>query len=155
MEMPKPNAQHAKLQQLVGTWVGEEKMHPSPWSQSGGTAIGRVFNRPSLDGFVVVQDYEHERDGKVNFRGHGVFTWDQTENCYILYWFDSMGFPPNIYKGTFDNSVLRMISKTSQGQVRATWDFSKRGVNTYLMELSQDGQQWSAMVDGSYKLARP
>ena len=66
MEMPKPGSPHQKLQRLSGKWTGEEKMHPSPWDPKGGAATGRILNRLSLDGFVVVQDYEQERSGNIS-----------------------------------------------------------------------------------------
>src|SRR3954469_8319331 len=31
MEMPRPTAEHRKLQLLLGDWEGEERMAPSPW----------------------------------------------------------------------------------------------------------------------------
>ena len=150
MDMPKPSERHEKLKLLVGSWVGDEHMHPSPWDARGGRAIGHVHNRPALDGFAVIQDYEQERDGNITFRGHGVFTWDLSERCYILYWFDSLGFPPNIFKGTFDNTALTLTSQSVQGYTRAVWDFGMGGKYAYRMEFSPDGKQWSTFVDGTY-----
>ena len=53
MEMPKPTDVHKKLERLAGKWKGEEKMYPSPWDPNGGIAVGRVNNRPALDGFIA------------------------------------------------------------------------------------------------------
>ena len=152
MEMPRPTAQHEQLLKLKGVWKGEEVMYASPWSPQGGKAEARLVNKSSLDGFVIVQDYEHLRDGVVTYRGHGVFTWDLSEKCFVLYWFDSMGFPPNLFKGTFENGVLKMVSKSPQGHVRATWDYSGAGTTKYLMETSQDGNHWARLVEGTYRL---
>ena len=41
MEMPTPGAAHFKLERLVGLWMGEERVHPSPWDPKGGDAVGR------------------------------------------------------------------------------------------------------------------
>lgn len=150
MDMPKPTDAHMRLQRIAGNWIGEEKIHPSPWDPHGGTAIGSVHNRVALDGFVVVQDYAHERDGRVVFRGHGVFTWNEAEQCYVLYWFDSMGVPPNIFKGHFENDVLTMTSKDLQGHSRVLFDFTRDGRYTYRMEVSQDGNQWYLFTEASY-----
>lgn len=56
MVMPQPRAEHARLEMLVGDWVGREHIHPSPYDPQGGTAIGRVRNRMGLAGFAVIQD---------------------------------------------------------------------------------------------------
>ena len=54
----------------------QERLYPSPWDPTGGPAVGHIENRAALDGFAVVHDYEHERNGSVTYRGHGIFTWD-------------------------------------------------------------------------------
>jgi hypothetical protein len=150
MNMPKPGEQHLKLRRLMGEWVGEEHLHPSPWDQKGGVATGRIHNRLALEGFAVIQDYEQERNGGVTFLGHGIFTWDPGEKCYILYWFDSLGLSPNLFKGTFDKEILTLTSKSEQGQTRAVFDFGKDSTYRYSMEVSPDGSQWVTFMDGHY-----
>lgn len=140
-----------KIKRIAGTWVGEERIHPSPWDPKGGIAIGRVQNRLALDSFAVVQDYEQERNGEVNFRGHGVFTWNQSERCYALYWFDSMGFPPNVFKENFENDVLTLSTKDLKGHSRAIFDFSSDGSYKYRMDVSQDANQWYTFMEGTYE----
>jgi hypothetical protein len=92
MEMPKPTTHHGKLEKLAGTWVGEEKMNPSPWDPKGGAARGVMEARMDLDGFYLVGDYRQERDGKVTYRGHGVYGYDAKKGDYTMYWFDAMGW---------------------------------------------------------------
>lgn len=150
MEMPKPTDAHRKLQKLVGNWHGEERIFPSPWDSQGGTAIGRVQNRLALDGFVVVQDYEQERGGSVNLRGHGVFSWEATEQCYVMHWWDSMGMPPNVFRGNFQGDVLILTSKDQHGHSRATFDYHEQDRYSFKMEVSQDGNQWYTFMEGSY-----
>ena len=150
MEMPKPGSPHQKLQRLSGKWIGEEKLHPSPWDPKGGMATARVHNRSSLDGFVVVQDYEQERGGQVNFRGHGVFSYDAVQQCYVMHWWDSMGMPPNEFKGNFVGDVLTFTGQNPQGISRATFDLDQEGTYKFKMEASQDGKQWHTFMEGSY-----
>ncbi len=150
MDMPKPAEAHRKLQKLVGRWKGEERLSPSPWDPKGGTAVGHVENRPALDGFVVIQDYEQERNGAVGFRGHGVFCWDPTRQSYVLHWFDSMGTPPNEFVGDFKGDVLTVTSANPQGQSRAVFDVSEPDRYTLRMDVSPDGREWQTFMEGKY-----
>lgn len=149
MTMPKVTEAHRRLERLVGTWQGEERLYPSPFDPQGGAAIGRARNRLALDGFAVVQDYEQERDGAVNYRGHGVFRWDDRDRSYVLHWLDSMGMPPNEFRGTLDGDVLTLTSHSPQGVVRATWELGQDRYN-YRMQVSPDGSNWFPFMEGTY-----
>jgi len=152
MEMPKPTDAHRRLDKLVGRWAGEEKIHPSPFDPQGGVAMARVENRLALDGFAVVQDYAQEKNGQIVFRGHGVFRWEVMQQCYEMYWFDSMGFPPSVFRGNFAGEVLTVMSQSPQGHNRAVFDFSKKSQYTFRMEVSPDGKQWFPFMEGQYSL---
>lgn len=156
MEMPKPTAAHRQLERLVGSWKGIEHMFPSQWNPAGGEALARITNRLALDGFVVVQDYEQEADGVVTFQGLGVFSWDANEPGYVLHWFDSMGMPPNVFRGNFEGDVLTLTSKWSHGYHRAVFDLSQEGHYTFRMEVSESGEQWATLMEGQYGIdSRP
>ena len=150
MEMPKPGAPHQQLKKLVGTWTGEEKMAPSPWEPKGCTRTGKVRNTLAIDDFVVIQDYEQTHDGKVVFRGHGVFTWNENKKCNELVWTDSMGGTLQVFSGKWEGDVLRVSSESPMGMMRCSFDCSKGGYK-FLMEMSQDGKQWQSMMTGAYK----
>jgi hypothetical protein len=150
MEMPVPTAADHALCMLEGSWIGQEKIHPSPLVPGGAIAKGRVVNRSALDGFAIIQDYEQETDGKVNFKGHGVFRWDAEKRAYVLHWFDSFGLAPSEYKGSLTDRVLRLTATTLQGQARATFDFSHNGHYHYLLEVSPDGKKWFPSMEGQY-----
>ncbi|HEY2412562.1 MAG TPA: DUF1579 family protein, partial [Pirellulaceae bacterium] len=112
MDMPKPGEAHRKIQKLVGNWLGEEKLFPSPWDPKGGTAQARVSNRLALGGFAVIQDYEQLRGGAATFAGHGVFSFNPHDSTYSMHWWDSMGSPPNNFVGKFDGDVLTLTHKS-------------------------------------------
>lgn len=150
MDMPRPTDAHRRLVRLAGVWTGEEKMAPSPWDPQGGTAIGRVENRVVLDGFAVVQDYTQKRGGQVTFQGHGVFRWDAGEGCYVLHWWDTMGTPPNVFRGQFEGDTLSMTCQDAQGHFRVTWDFAETGRHSFRMDVSQDGAEWKTSMEGTY-----
>ena len=150
MEMPKPTEAHRKLQALDGRWIGQETIPPCPWDPKGGTAVGHCDNRTAIDEFVLIHDYEQERDGRINFRGHGVFTYDAAEKCYVLHWWDSTGLAPNIFKGDFSGNTLQMRCHDGQGHSRTTWEFPAANRYRFKMEMSQDGQQWMTLMEGDY-----
>ena len=67
MEMPKPTADHKRLEKLAGIWKGTETLFPSPWDPKGGQAEGTTRGRVCLSGFAVVIDYEQSRGGKTTW----------------------------------------------------------------------------------------
>jgi hypothetical protein len=150
MEMPQPNDLNKKLEQLVGTWSGEEKIHPNPFEPEGGTATGQVENRATLDGFAVVQDYQQSRENHHSFGGHGVFRYDAAREEYELYWFDTMGMAPSVFRGSFEGNVLDLVSKSPEGSYRARFEFEPTDSYRFQMEVSGDGENWSPFLEGTY-----
>ena len=151
LEMPKPGAEHKKMEQLAGSWVGEETLHPSPWDPKGGKATGRVRARIELGGFHLITDYEQERGGAVNFRGHGVLSYDPRGRCYTMHWFDVMGFDPGppAY-GTWEGETLQFQHSHHKGHSRYTYVFEKDGLYTLKIEMSPDGKSWMPFLTGNY-----
>ena len=150
MEMPKPGPAHQQLAKLAGHWVGQEKMHPSPWDPNGGMATGQVKNTLALDGFCVFQDYEQVRDGKTSFRGLGIFSWNAMKQCNELAWADSMGGMVQIFAGKWDGDVLRMTSDGPMGTTRCSFDVAGGGYK-FKMDVSPDGKAWTTFMEGTYK----
>ena len=153
MDMPRPGAEHEKLKLFVGRWTGQETIHPSPMDPAGGAAKARVDNRLALDGFAVVQDYEQEKNGKVNFRGHAVFSYDAARKQYVMDWWDSFGMARSEYRGVFQGEVISLLTDTPMGKARATFDFPRGDRYTFRMEISMDGTLWVPFMEGQYTRA--
>src|SRR6185503_8657799 len=149
MDMPKPTPAHDRLKSLVGSWTGDETIHPSPFDPKGGPATARVDNRSALDGFVVIQDYAQTRAGAPNYRGHGVFSWSAAENVYVMHWWDSMGFPASEFKGDFAGDVLTLKCATPMGHSRAAFDLGTPGRYTFRLDVSGDGRDWIPFMEGN------
>jgi len=111
IQVPELTEAHEKLKALVGTWRGTETIRPSPFDPKGGAALGIVSNRLALDGFAVIQDYEQQRDGRTNFRGHGIFRWDSNKNAYLLHWLDSVGGPLSDMRGSFKATSFNLSAR--------------------------------------------
>src|SRR5262249_40475458 len=121
--MPRPNQHHEKLHLLAGTFVGEETLHPSPWSP-GGIPIGHNERRVDLDGFVVIQECRQARGGGVAFRGHGVFGWDDRSQSYLWYGVDSMGqMPAAPTRGQWQGDTLVFEQEADGRRSRYTYVF--------------------------------
>jgi hypothetical protein len=152
-----PTEQHRKLQALVGSWEGQETMSPSPWDPEGGTARSRVEARLELDGMYVIYDYVQERDGRVTYRGHGVYGWDDKRRAYTMYWFDSMGMDPGGPAcGTWEGDTLTFQMATPMGQSRyihtfradGKYDFRGSGCGSGGVTL-RDGPRTDATTSGT------
>jgi len=137
---------------LAGTWLGEEHMPPSPFDPQGSTAVGRMSARMALDGFYLIADYEQERGGQVNFRGHGVYGWDARGQCYTMHWFDSIGIEhdaPGL--GTWDGDTLMLVHETRHtGSSRYVYTVGD-GIYALRLEHSPDGKQWLTILEGRYR----
>lgn len=150
MEMPTLHEAHEVLARLAGDWRGEERLHPSPWDPEGGTATATIENRVALGGFAVVQDYRQTRDGRADFLGHGVFSWDDARAEYVLHWWDSMGMPPNEFRGPFSAGVFTLVHNAPQMKSRAVFDCSQPGRYRFRMDISMDGRSWQNFMEGEY-----
>jgi hypothetical protein len=153
--MPKPTEEHERLRRLAGTWIGVEKMNPSPWGP-GGEGLGRNVNRMDIDGFFVIQDYVQEMDGRVSYRGHGIFGYDGQKKTYTWYWVDSMGMvPPSPSRGQWEGDTL-VFEHDPIGQQRGryTFQFAGDGRLLFRIENSQDGgKTWALFLAADYKRA--
>ncbi len=150
-KMPKPSKFHKKLATLIGDWSGDEIMHPSPWDPKGGKSKGRYKNYAIAGGFGVAQEYEQKAGGKVQFSGHGVFGYDTQENCYLWHWSDSMGgVPGTATKGQWTGNKIVWQNQSPMGHARYTHTFLRGGKCAFTIEVSQDGTQWSMMMEGLY-----
>lgn len=151
MEMPKPGEEHHKLHALVGNWKGDDRIHPMPWDPKGDVRSSRVTVESDLDGFWVIMDYAQERDGRVCYRGHGVFGWDSSAGKYTMHWFDSMGIDPGAPAlGTWEGNRLTFVQHHHMGHGRMTYVFENADRYTFRLEKSQDGANWMPFIDATY-----
>jgi Protein of unknown function (DUF1579) len=79
-----------------------------------------------------------------------VFSYDGAGKCYMLHWWDSMGFGINVFRGQFEGDTLKLLCQLPQGSTRGTWEFVDDRHYRFLMEVSPDGQKWMTMIEGDY-----
>jgi len=150
-EMPKPGPEHKRLHAMAGSWTSAETIHSSPWDPSGGPAKGRAESRVALDGFVVVTEYDQERNGKVAYRGHGVFGYDASQKKWFMQWNDNV--TPTAATpvwGAFEGDVLTFQMQGPMGHSRYVYSFAKDGTYAFAIESSKDGAKWTTFMDGKF-----
>jgi hypothetical protein len=153
MEMPRPTADHKRLEKLAGIWKGKETLYPSPWDPKGGEAQATTRSRVALSGFAVIGDYEQSRGGQRTFEGHAVFTWDPHQQQVVMHWFDCMGQGKEEFRGTWKGDSLEISSRNPMGYARLTYDLSTPGTMRSSMEVSQDQKTWTRFFEGTYTRA--
>jgi hypothetical protein len=155
-QMPQPSEEHKRLHAMAGSWTSEETIHTSPWDPNGGPAKGRSQARVALDGFVVVTDYEQERNGRVSYRGHGVYGYDVGQKKWFMQWLDNATptAAPTIW-GTFEGDVLAFQMQGPTGHHRYVYKFAKDGEYLFSIETSKDGAAWTTFLDGRFTRKPP
>lgn len=151
MEMPKPGPRHAALEVFAGTWQGTDRLLPSQWTPEETVVEGRSVYRPALGGFAVTQDFLQSSGGAPTFEGHGVFRWDEAANTYRFYWFDSMGGTCEEFRGRAEGNVWTFVTENPNGHVRSLWEFQAPDRYRHELAISQDGENWSVMMEGMYR----
>lgn len=151
MERPRPTEHHARLARLAGEWTGDETLSATPDVPEQRATTGHFDNRMGVDGFYLINDYTQQRDGKVVFRGHGVYGWDEASERYTMRWFDSMGRDPGPpVLGEWAGDTLTFAAKGPHGQARYVYRIDGNDAFEFRIEVSNDGQQWTTMMAGRY-----
>jgi len=143
---------HAKLERLLGVFEVDETLAPSPGMPEGGTTRARSTSTLDCGGRFVVTEYAQLDGEQVTFEGHGVYGYDPDEDCYTMYWFDSMtpgGFTTPA-RGTWDGDTLVFRSERPGRHGRYTYQFNEAGY-TFQLEQSEDGQRWTPLMSSVYR----
>ena len=140
----------------TGTWVGEEKMLPSEQVPNGMTAQGQSENRIAAGGFALVSEYSQSVNGQVMFQGLSITAWDPSAEHYVLHWFDSMGSPPQVFKGGFEGEPgqgrqVLVGPAPGGGQQRLISEYPDPNTMLASAEMSTDGETWTKTFEATYK----
>jgi hypothetical protein len=151
-EMPMPTEAHRLFEKLAGSWIGNETIYPGPMDPVGGKAVSRYSARIGVNGLALISDYEQERGGEVTFRGHAVFTYEPQSGDYVMHWVDTMGTPPEMFRGKLTDNTLTLRTHNSMGHARLVYDVSAPRRFRSRMEISNDGENWMPFSDTVYTL---
>ena len=103
-EMPKPGPEFDVFKTDVGTWDVEIKM----WAGPGEPTVtkGKETNR-MLGGFWLLTDFQGNMMG-LDFKGHGVYSYDQKKKQYVGTWMDSLSPSKMDMTGKYDKDKKTM-----------------------------------------------
>ncbi|TQS41370.1 DUF1579 domain-containing protein [Cryptosporangium phraense] len=138
----------SSLDFLVGTFIGAEQVHPSPWTGRH-DAEGEVTGVAELAGAIVVQRQVQRRDGEVTFEAVNVFQLDPATGATLLYSFDSVGYPPDpCSRGTWEDGTLVLHRATARGEARTTYTPSSDGYAWTKDFRAPGATDWSPVISG-------
>jgi hypothetical protein len=137
--MPELGPAHDRLAAFEGTWIGTERLAPSPWSP-GGIANAELRFVTAAGGFALAHDYASD----AGLTGHGVFS--AAGETVLWHWFDSIGHPPEApARGGWDGDTLTLTRTTPRGTNRTT--FTLAGKDRLLQRIELDGE---TLVEAEY-----
>lgn len=152
MERPPPSEALQRLADRNGRWVGREEMAPSAWTPEGMSATGHTTTRAALNGCAIIGDYRQEADGRTVFEGHSVTIFDPDADEYVMYWFDSLGSPVNVFRGRLEGEVLEMWGPGPGGsQMRHRSELLDDGTLRHVSDTTEDGETWTTLMTGEYR----
>jgi hypothetical protein len=148
--MPKPAAEHKKLDMLAGSWVIEGDVKPNPMGPGG--KITENENCVWMEGgFFLVCHVDFKSTNSGAGTGLSVIGYSTGEKAYTYREFNSWGeFEDS--RGSLDGDTWTWTSDekmgSSMGKGRFTMKFTSSSSYTFTYETSPDGAKWTAVVDG-------
>ena len=155
MEIPTPDERHDRLERFCGSWLGKVTVLPNPQMPDGMSAESRAETTRILDGWFVLMNYEQKQPRRSHL--HGAWNdWLRRRAWPIHPFIGSTpwaGIPGTPAWGEWDGDRIVFTQVTSMGHSRLIFDFSGDDGYEFSMDASEDGQQWSRLMDESFKPA--
>jgi hypothetical protein len=152
-EMPKPQKEHAWLEQLAGEWDSEMTIQPP--GQSSMTTKGEEKSR-MIGGFWFVAENTSEMFG-TPYTGIMTLGYDPKSKKYVGTWVDSMGDYLWQYKGAVEGTKLTLDSKgpcpLKPGQLvnfKETIELKGKDNKVFTSSIQEDDGSWTQMVTIEY-----
>ena len=151
MPSPQQPQSRAQFDSLIGQWTGMETIHPSAWGP-GGPATGDWQIRRDGSGLHLILDYAEERaDGKT-FEAHSIIAIDPETGDWLLFLFDSFGFPPlQPARGRWDGNRLVLEKTTPRGVGQTIFDITADGFSYRVASRTHDATVFTPVMDGVYR----
>jgi Protein of unknown function (DUF1579) len=149
MPMPKPAPELAKLDYLAGNWIGDADLKPGPMGPGG--KMTSTDEAHWMDGkFFLVM---HSKFGGAMGDGTSlaIFGYDPDKKVYTYNEYNSMGQAEHS-EGTINGDTWTWNSDENMGGQTFKGRFTMKVLTatsyTYKFEMSQDGTNWTTVMDG-------
>jgi hypothetical protein len=150
MEAPKPGAEVKKLDFMAGTWAVDGDMKPGPMGP-GGKITETEKCEWMQGGFYLVCHYDFKLGAMGDGVGLAVVGYSVDDKVYTYREFNSFGeFDDS--KGTIDGDTWSWTNDQKMGGMTMKGKYTMKVISptsyTFAYAMSQDGTQWTTVMDG-------
>ena len=141
----------ARFAALEGQWTGSETIHPSPWGP-GGPAVGKWEIRRDGSGLHLLLDYAEQRVDGASFDAHSVLAIDPETGDWLLFLFDSFGYPPlQPARGRWEENRLVLEKRTPRGVGRTIFEIGPDEFRYGVASRAHEAAIFTPVMDGVYR----
>lgn len=149
MKMPKPGPEHKKLDMFAGSWTMTGDMKPGPMGP-GGKVTG-TETCAWMDGNFFLQCQQKYDTPMGAGSGVSYMGYSNDDKAYTYRAFNNMGAFEDA-RGAWDGDTITWTSDEHMGGMTLKGRYTMKIVSptsyTYKFEVSQDGTNWSTVMDG-------
>lgn len=150
MEMPKPGAEHKKLDYFVGDWTSEADMKPGPWG-AGGRMVMHEHSEWMEGGYFLILRSSYKNTAMGDGSSIAFMGYDFQEKVYTYDEFNSSG-EHNHSTGTIAGDTWTWMSDIKAGPQTMKGRFTVKilppNAYSYKFEVSPDGTNWNQIMEG-------
>jgi hypothetical protein len=150
MEAPKPGPEVKKLSYFVGTWKSEGDLKENPF----GMPPGKFASTDKCEWFAGGYSVVCHSTGKGTMgamHSLGILAYNTEDKVYTYYGIDNMGMA-GLSKGKVDGNNWVYTSEEKMGgksfHGRYSMETSSPDSYSFKYETSEDGQKWTAVMEG-------
>lgn len=149
--MTNPSREAVDLSATLGTWEGDEVLHPGPGNSDEIEGRGRLVVRSVLEGRGTSGEYVHTRDGEVSVVAHiVVIPSSRDEEDVSMHWMSAVE-KTVVYRGRFRDGMFRLRAEANGVHMRIEQDFSKPGLLSTASYMGADPNDLTLVFEGSYR----
>jgi hypothetical protein len=149
MPMPKPAPELAKLDYLAGNWTADGDLKPGPMGPGG--KITSTDDVHWMEGNFFLVMHSKFKGAMGDGTSLAIFGYDPDKKVYTYNEYNSMGQAEHS-EGTISGDTWTWNSDENMGGQTFKGRFTMKAMTptsyTYKFEMSQDGTNWTTVMDG-------